>query len=216
MQKRLPYIPESASIEDPVWAGQFEELINTMMFHGVKIKVIAKFSGMTPRALGVRYKILMNKPAPQGRMPHSNPKNFTLPRDRVNAEEVLHFTLFASCYKRISDGIGERVNRAWILMAAYNAYINLTSDMVKRIGGASYRISVNKAYTLVSYLSGTKELQLKTCEVCGIAHLVVASAELENQACPMCRIGRLQESISTRNAATTVNEDPLKLVEMAA
>lgn len=192
-QHIAPYLPASATCEDPRWTAHYERLINSMVLFGVKLKIIAKYTGASSRTISQRHKDLIQKTAAQGRIPNSEPKSFTIPKDRVNAEEVLHYSLFASCYNRIESGISEVLNRGWLLVAAYETYLQMTEGMISKLGpgSAAYRLNINKAFGLTTYLSGTKELALKRCNQCGIEHLYLTSAEPEHQECPMCRIARL-------------------------
>lgn len=209
-------IPESAQHDDPVWTSRFLDLANEMVLVGAKPKLIARYTGLSPKAIADRYKRLTNQPAPPGRLQQTQPKNFAVPHSRGGLDWNLQSAAFASIYLKLERAFVESVNRGWLLLTAYQTYHRLTDPLQRKLPRLC-RININNAYDLMTHLRyGISRqgapLALKDCPDCSASYLIITEIELDHQSCPMCaiqaRYARLVEN--SERIATTRQEAGLK------
>lgn len=185
-------IPESAKFDDPLWTSRFLDLANAMVLMGGKPKLIARYTGLSPKAIADRYKRLTGQEAPAGRLQQTQPKHYAIPHNRGGLDWNLQSAAFASIYLKIERALDEPANRGWLLLTAYQAYFRLTDSLQQALPKLS-RITLNNAYDLMTHLGyghGRKSapLALKDCNDCGGSYLVITELELDHQTCPMCAI----------------------------
>lgn len=187
-------IPESADINDPLWTSNFLDLANAMVLMGGKPKLIARYTGLPPKAIAERYKRLTGQEAPAGRLQQTQPKHYAVPHNRGGLDWNLQSAAFASIYLKIEKALDEPANRGWLLLTAYQAYVRLTDPLQQALPRLT-RISLNNAYDLMTHLGygysrKSAPLSLKACGDCGGSYLVITEQELDHQGCPMCAIQR--------------------------
>ena len=195
-------IVESASFNDPLWAPRFLEMANEMVILGAKSKLITRYTGLTQKAVAERYRRLTGEEAPAGRLQQTMGKFYAMQHSRGGWDWVMQSATFARVYLQMEAAFGEPVNRGWLLLTSYQAYIRLT-DALLEASPRTTRLTINQGYDLAHKLGSgpsrkTAELRLKECDDCGTHHLIVRDIELDNQKCPMCALNghyqRLAES----------------------
>ena len=206
---RYKPIPESASFDDPLWTSAFLDLANSMIIFGGRPKLIARYTGLSPKAIRERYRRLMGKEAPCGRLQQTLPRSFAIPHSRGSQEWLVQSAAFAGVFLKIEDAMknDEPINRGWLLVTAFATYCHLTNP-IQESAPKLTRLSLNAAYDLMTHLgygSNRKlaSLSLQKCAVCGAGRLVVTGIELDSQSCPMCAINKRYTQLlenSERNA----------------
>lgn len=187
-------IPETAQFDDPLWTSRFLDLAHAMIMLDGKPKLIARYTGLSAKSIADRYKRLTGHEAPAGRLQQAQPKHFAIPHNRGGLDWNIQAAAFAAVYLKIEAALDEPPNRGWLLTAAFQAYQRLT-DPILAVMPDLPRVGFNTGYDLMTHLGygyGRKSaaLALKQCDVCGASHLIITTAELDNQSCPMCAIQR--------------------------
>lgn len=158
---------------------------------GAKGKIIERFAHLSHRKVRKLYNALRRKPPPAGPVMQGSARYFAKWSKRVPTEWSIQSIIFLECYERMSKITTLRVQRGWLLLAAFNSYLSLTEKLHEAT--SVKRLDINQAYALLSYcgfmtmVSGAK-LQRRHCPMCSINYLVVADEEPDTQACPVCAI----------------------------
>jgi hypothetical protein len=107
---------------------------------------------------------------------------------------VLQGAIFLECYDRMTKIVDYPLNKGWLLLHAYRAYIAQTQKLVDALP-ATKRLDINQAFALlgrISYmdpkLARISDLQRHTCTSCSVTYLLATSAERDTQRCPVCSI----------------------------
>lgn len=188
-------IPESAEFDDPLWTSSFLDLANSMIVLGARPKLIGRYTGLSIRAIRERYRRLVGKEAPGGRLQQTQTKAFSTPNSRGGHDWLVQAAAFAGVFLKIESAMNdEPVNRGWLLVTAYATYRRLTDPMLESTPKLN-RLSLNTAYEIMTYLGyGSNRkfapLSLQRCAVCGTGRLVVTEIETDSQSCPMCSINK--------------------------
>ena len=135
-------IPEYAKFEDPLWTSRFLDLANAMVLMGAKPKLIARYTGLSSKAIAERYKRLTGQEAPAGRLQQTQPRHYALPHNRGGLDWNLQAATFSSIYLKIEKALDEPANRGWLLLTAYQAYYRLTDAMQQAY--VPYRVALFK------------------------------------------------------------------------
>ncbi|MBZ0096788.1 MAG: hypothetical protein K8H75_15645 [Sulfuricella sp.] len=202
MYKATP-IPESATIEDPLWTARFHDLANAMVLMSTRPKIISRYTGLSPRQVTERYVRLTNDVASPGRMGNGHPKRFAIPHDRGGLDWTIQSAVFTNCYLELEAAMGELVNRGWLLATTYHAYCRLTEPAFQET--KMRRLTINAAYDLMTHVGFGQyrkraALAQQQCECCGTHFLVVTEAELDNQHCPMCALDKNYQRLVENSA----------------
>lgn len=179
-------IPHDATVDDPLWSARFHELANALILSGAKGKIVSWATGLTPKQVSNRYVKLCGKFPPLGRTGQGNPVSFARPTSHRGGHAwTLQCAIFTGCYDRLKECMNGPVHKAWLLYTAHETYIRLTEDAAIR----GEPIPINVAYDIVSHTQGKQPtLKLHPCPDCEIRYLVLTSAELDHQDCPVCAI----------------------------
>ncbi len=186
-------IPQHAEFDDPIWTGRFLDMANAMVLMGAKPKLIMRYTGLSQKAVTMRYKRLTGEEAPCGHNKTNLPKFFATPHNRGGLDFNMQAAAFAGIYLKLEEAMGEPVNLGWLLLTSYQAYVRLTDTISEAVPKLT-RLSINQAYTLATHLGisdrmrNSATLALKDCGDCGTNYLVLTEAEIDNQRCPMCAI----------------------------
>ena len=214
-------IPEYAKFEDPLWTSRFLDLANAMVLMGGKPKLIARYTGLSQKAIAERYKRLTGQEAPAGRLQQTQPRHYAIPHNRGGLDWNLQAATFSSIYLKIEKAIDEPANRGWLLLTAYQAYFRLTDSLQQALPKLS-RISLNNAYDLMTHLGyghGRKSapLRMKDCDDCGASYLVITELEFDHQSCPMCAIQkRFQMLVDNAEKICSTRQSKSDLIQLAA
>ena len=178
-------IPKTATVDDPLWTARFHDLANALILCGAKGKIVSWATGLTQKQVSERYMKLCGQFPPLGRNGQAEPKNFARPSKKCGYGWILQCAIFAGCYDRLKECMIEPVHKPWLLYTAYDAYRRLTQLDQAR----SEHIPINAAYDIVTHTQcQCPTLKLHPCPECGIRYLVLTSAEMDNQNCPICAI----------------------------
>lgn len=203
-------IPENARPRDPRWTIAFLDLAHGLVMAGAKGRIIERFTHLSHRKVRKLYKALRRKPPPAGPVMQGSARYFAKWSKRVPTEWSIQSTIFVGCYERMSKITTMRVQRGWLLLAAFNSYLSLTEKLHETT--SVKRLDINQAYALLSYCgfmtmaSGAK-LERRHCPTCSINYLAVADEEPDTQACPVCAINAKCERVSHKICLSD-NEDP--------
>ena len=183
-------IPDFASINDPLFAARFQDLANAMILHGAKGKLVQWATGLSAKQVTERYQKLCNTKPPLGRNGQADPKSFALPSQHKSRKWNIQSAIFASVYEQLRDSMVEPVHKGWLLCTAYDSYVKLSNC------DPADQIPFNNAYDIVNHTQCKHPpLRLHPCKECGCSFLVLTNAELDNQECPVCAVGKRCEHL---------------------
>lgn len=184
-------IPDDAGPQDPRWTIAFLDLAYGLVMAGAKGRIVERFTHLSHRKVRELYKALCRKPPPSGPVMQGSARFFAKWSKRVPTEWSIQCATFLGCYERMSKITTVRVQRGWLLLAAFNSYLSLTEKLHEAT--SVKRLDINQAYALLSYCGfmtmpiGAK-LQRRHCPTCSINYPVVADEDPDTQACPVCTI----------------------------
>ena len=184
-------IPDYAKVDDPLWTARFHDLANTMILCGAKGKLVQWATGLSTKQVKERYQKLCSEKSPLGRNGQADPKTFALPSHHKSRAWNIQCAVFAGVYEKLRDSMTEPAHRAWLLCTAYEIYTQLSTNV-----NPEDLVPFNNAYDIVN-LTQCKEPPLKRhpCSDCGVSYLVLTSAEIDNQDCPVCFMAKRCEHL---------------------
>ena len=183
-------IPAHATIDDPLWTARLQDLANQMVFFGAKGKLIQWATGLSAKQVTERYQKLCGTKPPLGRNGQADQRSFALPSQHKSRKWNIQCAIFASVYEKLRDSMTEPPHRGWLLHTSYHIYVQLSNcDPVDLV-------PFNNAYDIVNHTQCKQPpLRLHPCPKCGIGYLVLTNAELDNQECPVCAVGKRCEHL---------------------
>lgn len=187
-------IPENADYEDPRWVGSFHDLAAKMISFDAKTKIIVRYTGIPAKTISRRYKLLTGRCAPAGRSQTFDPERFIFKNHRIGVDWNIQAAAYVGIYLKIESAMEQKVNRGWLLTAAYQAYERLT-EKTRHASPKTEKLTFNRAYDLMnSFGHGISRklssLCLRTCVDCQSGYLSANSIELNTPHCPVCELER--------------------------
>lgn len=197
MPQSVP-IPHGATVDDPLWTGRFYDLANSLILCGTKAKIVRWATGLTPKQVSERYLRLTGNYPPLGRNGQAEPKYFARPSKHNGPAWPLQCAIYAGCYERLKMSFEEPVHKPWLVYTAFNAYLQLTESSIALSSVKAERININVAFDLISQTQQKHPpLALHLCPDCGIRYLILTTAELDNQHCPICALQKQCDHLIT-------------------
>lgn len=192
-------IPSHATVDDPLWTARFHDLANAMILCCAKGKLVQWATGLSAKQVTERYQSLCSQKPPLGRNGQADPKTFALPSHHKSRAWNVQCAIFAAVYEKLRDSMTEPVHRAWLLYTAYDIYSHLSKNV-----DPVDLVPFNNAYDIVNHTQCKQPpLKLHPCSDCGVSYLVVTSAEIDNQDCPVCAMGKRCEHLISIGANRT-------------
>lgn len=210
-------LPHTAQYDDPAWTIQFLQLAHAMVKHGMRPKIIQRYTDLRRQRVTALYKALRDDMPAPGAIYCGEAKFFAIPSRYTSASWVLQGAIFLECFERVTRIASYRINEGWLIVRAFESYLAQTQKLVDGVPGTK-RLDINQAYALlvkVSFLNPEfvkdNVLQRQPCTGCGVNFLVVTNEEPDNQFCPVCAINQKAERLVTAST-TGANRRSRKLV----
>jgi len=205
-------IPKESSCTDPLWQSQFIDLANDLVRVRTKAKIIEYFTGLPHRFVCKLYKALLGEIPPSGPVHQGTPKFFAQNRD-YGANWNLQCAIFLNAYSRLGKLVGSDVNRGWLLLKSYHAYLQCTEILYLKKN--IRRLDINNCYSLLVWSGYVRhrdhaDLHMVECKMCGSPYMVVADEEPEGQPCPVCSMDAASKKQQKANGIFTLNSNPLE------
>ena len=184
-------IAEDASPDDARWSVPYLKLAEGLVIAGAKAKLVERFTQLPHGRVREMYWAFRGTAPPAGPVMQGSARYFAVPGKNTSEASRIQCAIFLACYERMGKITTTPVQRGWQLLAAFNAYLNLTKKLSETT--SLKRLDINQAYALLTYCGfltqrSEAELQRKECPICAIHYPVAANEPLESQGCPVCAI----------------------------
>jgi hypothetical protein len=184
-------ITEGARATDPRWTVPYLQLAEGLVLAGAKARLIERFTEFPHSRVTALYRAFRGTVPPAGPITQGNARYFAVPSKRTSESLRIQCAIFLACYERMGRITATPLQRGWQLLAAFNAYLELTEKLTAAT--AVKRLDINQAYALLACcgflaMRGEAELQRELCPDCGIAYPIAASEPRARQGCPVCAI----------------------------
>jgi hypothetical protein len=184
-------ITEDARPGDPRWSVPYLKLAEGLVAVGAKAKLIERFTDLPHSRVQLLYRAFRGTAPPAGPLTQGSARQFAVPGKHTSESLRIQCAIFLACYDRIGRITPAPLQRGWRLLAAFNAYLDLTEKLTAKT--SVKRLDINQAYALLTYcgfltLRAEAELQRELCPDCGIAYPVAVNEPRAKQSCPVCAI----------------------------
>ena len=120
-------IPATATIDDPIWMPQLLQLAQNMMHLSARTKIIRRYTGLSEKRINALYDAIKgpDNDSRKQRDRCTRPLRFVVPGQKGakgGQTFILQSAVFADVFIRMEAAVPEAPNRAWLLLAAFQAY----------------------------------------------------------------------------------------------
>jgi hypothetical protein len=174
---------------DPRWSVPYLELAEGLVTAGAKAKLIERFTDLPHSRVRTLYQAFRGTAPPAGPITQGSARHFAVPSKHTSESLRIQCAIFLACYERMGKITATPLQRGWQLLAAFNAY----RDLTEKISATTKRLDINQAYALLTCcgflaLRGEAELQRALCPDCGVAYPIATTEPRAKQGCPVCAI----------------------------
>jgi hypothetical protein len=184
-------ITADARAGDPRWSVPYLKLAEGLVVAGAKAKLVERFTELPHSRVRILYQAFRGTAPPSGPLTQGSARQFAVPGKHTSESLRIQCAIFLACYDRMGRISAVPLQRGWHLLAAFNAYLDLTDKLSATT--SVKRLDINQAYALLTHcgfltLRAEAELQRTLCRDCGIAYPIAAHAPRARQGCPVCAI----------------------------
>lgn len=189
-------IPDRIKASDISWEAEFRALERDLCLAKLRPSVISRWTGVAHRHVLRTYLAVHGETAASGPMQYGAAERFVNDRGsqrRSGFAVNLQAALFLECFLSLRQAMGEPMNIAWMLCAAYKSYRRLSGAAAQAAG--VQQLDINSCFAILHHagiVGGDKAIRLARCKRCGAVHLVLSrQSNSRGQTCPICEMDRI-------------------------